>query len=101
MAREGRAIERLWMVGGATRSSVWPGMVADATGLPLRVTRCAHLPAVGAAILAGLGIGAFDTLEQGQALFAQPAWELAPDAGRSEKYAHLFERYCKVLADAA
>ncbi len=48
--------ERAVMVGGPSRSPVWPGIVASITGLDL-ATGTAHAGARGAAILAGVGVG--------------------------------------------
>jgi hypothetical protein len=60
---------------------LWPHIVAGVTALPLSLPRpCPeehrggqHWPAVGAAILAGVGIGAFDTMTSAQARDAGPA----------------------------
>ncbi len=45
---------RITIVGGATASSVWPAIIADATGLPVAVRGDSSWPAIGAARLAGL-----------------------------------------------
>jgi len=46
------------LIGGATASSVWPGMIADVTGLPGTIPADNSWPAIGAARLAGLHLGA-------------------------------------------
>ncbi len=45
---------RITIVGGATASSVWPAIIADATGLPVAVRGDSSWPAIGAARLASL-----------------------------------------------
>jgi len=49
--------EKAVMVGGPSRSPIWPGIVEEITGLKLSIGS-AHAGATGAAILAGIGIGA-------------------------------------------
>ncbi len=46
--------------GGATRSAVWMQMFADTFGLPLKVSSASELGALGAAICAAVGVGAYD-----------------------------------------
>ncbi len=53
----GFSIEGLWMVGGATRSRIWPQILADISGIPISLTQYSHGPALGAAILAAQGLG--------------------------------------------
>ena len=56
LAARGMRFEGAVMVGGPSRSPVWPGIVGEITGLKLSVGS-AHAGAQGAAILAGEGIG--------------------------------------------
>lgn len=52
----GFRFDRAVMVGGPSNSPVWPGIIADTTGLDLSVGT-SHAGAMGAAILAGIGAG--------------------------------------------
>jgi xylulokinase len=88
----GMRVDQLRMVGGATRSPVWPGVVAGVTGLPVRVTDSAQLPAVGAAMLAGEGAGLFK-MDEALAHFAPPARDVDAHASDSSAYEQLFQRY--------
>jgi xylulokinase len=99
--RAGMPIERMWMIGGATHSPLWPGIVADVTGLPVvlsqacpeRSRRAKHGPAVGAAILAGVGSGTFETLAEAQAHFQTPERPIEPDPNRMAIYDACFAAY--------
>jgi sugar (pentulose or hexulose) kinase len=91
--KAGMPIEQMCMVGGATRSPLWPVIVADVTGLPLLVPQPAHWPTVGAAILAGVGIGAFETIADGQARFQRPAQRIEPEQARTALYEEYFRAY--------
>jgi xylulokinase len=86
----GLPVERMWMIGGAASSPLWPAIVADVTGLPLVLPEGKHWPAVGAAILAGVGVGAFETLAAGQARFQKPARQVEPDSTRMQIYDECF-----------
>ena len=91
--RAGMPVERLWMIGGAAQSPVWPGIVADVAGVPLSLPQYEHWPAVGAAILAGVGIGAFETIETGQARFQKPTRYIKPNGTRMQIYDECFAAY--------
>jgi sugar (pentulose or hexulose) kinase len=86
-------IERMWMIGGAAQSPLWPAIVADVTGVPLSLPQGKHWPAVGAAILAGLGSGAFETMAAGQARFRRLARQVEPDQGRMSIHEECFAAY--------
>lgn len=89
----GLPVEELWVAGGATRSPVWPQILADVSGLPISLTRYAQWPALGAAILAGAGIGVFETLAEGIARFQKPPRQIVPNETQSEVYRESFARY--------
>ena len=89
----GMPVERMWMVGGAASSSLWPAIVADVTGVPLSLPQGKHWPAVGAAILAGVGSGAFETMAAGQARFQRPARQVEPDQARMSLHDRCFSAY--------
>jgi xylulokinase len=89
----GLEVEQLWMVGGAARSSIWPQIVADVTGVPIALTLYDQWPALGAAILAGLGIGVFESLEAGQKQFQKSARPVAPDKTCGQFYDDNFTVY--------
>jgi sugar (pentulose or hexulose) kinase len=89
----GMPIEQLRMVGGATQSPVWPGIVADVSGLPLSLPQSGNWPAVGAAILAGVGAGAFETMGAGQERFQRSEHRIDPDRARAAIYDERFVAY--------
>jgi sugar (pentulose or hexulose) kinase len=91
-------VTRLWLVGGAARSPLWPGIVADVTGARLALADYAHWSALGAAILAGVGVEAFDTVEAGQRRLNKPVRFLAPDENRKLIYDERFAVYRQLLS---
>ena len=56
----GLSVADLWLVGGATRSPIWPQVLVDVTGIPITLTQYSHGPALGAALLAMKGLGFLD-----------------------------------------
>ncbi len=89
----GIPVEELWLAGGANRSPVWPQILADVAGVPIRVAGDTDWAALGGAILAGWGIGAFSTLEEGIARFQPPAQRLEPNPDLANLYADRLDAY--------
>lgn len=79
-------------VGGGAQSDLWLQIQRDIFNLPIRRSLTEHGAAYGAALLAGLGIGAFATPED--AVAAMPLEALSPpDPGAVERYGRVYERY--------
>ena len=89
----------LKLTGGASKSKAWCQMVADISGLPVRIPEVADMACVGAAILAGVGCGIYKDAAEGHAKLATGEKILLPDPDRSEQYRKLFIEY-KRCADA-
>ena len=92
----GLPVDRLWMVGGATHSSIWPAIVAEVLAVPLSVPQGQHWPAVGAALLAAIGSGAFESIEAGLVRFQRPSRQIQPDPSTSQIYDECFATYRKL-----
>ncbi len=91
--RAGMPVEQMWMIGGAAQSPLWPSILADVTGVPLSLPQYGHWPAVGAAILAGLGAGAFESLAVAQARFQRPVRQVEPGPETMSIYDESFAIY--------
>lgn len=86
-------VECLWMVGGAANSPHWPAILANITGIPIRLPSYDNWPALGAALLAGVGVGLFESVETGLTYFQKPTDEIEPDDRMTSFYAKKFEVY--------
>jgi xylulokinase len=85
-------VHALVMLGGAARSAQWPRVLADATGIPIRACDDSFLGARGAAILAGVGAGLFDSAADAWPRFAPRSRLTLPDADTQAIYdAHYAE----------
>jgi len=104
LRESGLAIAELWIAGGATASPVWPQILADVTATPIVLADYTNWAALGAAVLAGWGIGAFPTLEAGVARLRPQVRYLAPNASLASLYAErcaAYRRLATSLRDSA
>ena len=89
-------VEELWLAGGANRSPVWPQILADVCGIPLQVAGYADWAALGAAALAGWGIGAYANLNQGIESLQPQHQRLEPDPANTNVYTQRLALYQRV-----
>lgn len=90
-------VEKLWMVGGASQSSVWPAILAEITGLPIELPQYDNWPALGAAVLAGVGSGVYSSVEEALGFLQKPAKQVAVQAHNQNIYARGFQNYKEIL----
>lgn len=105
---EGVAFQIVWMLesfrtqpaqtglilsGGAGKSELWCQLVADISGLSVRIPEIADLACVGAAVLAGVGSGVFSTAEAGYQRLAVGQRVIRPRPAYTQLYAPLLEQY--------
>jgi glycerol kinase len=81
-ADTGLRVERLRVDGGMSRNSVFAQALADATGRPVDVSRDTEATTLGAAFLAGVTAGLWDSLEQATAL-VRPLRTVEPTSPRA------------------
>ena len=94
--------EGLILSGGASKSKLWTQLLADISGYPIRIPDLPDLACVGAAILAGTGLGLYETVTQGCKQFAVKERTIYPDPTAAKQYRELFEVYkrkAKALED--
>jgi ribulokinase len=87
------AVTRLISCGGATKSPVFMQIYADVTGKPLYVAREQEASLLGSAVLAAVGSGAFDSLEDASGAMTAVANVYEPDSARHQTYQFYFEKY--------
>ena len=104
----GAGADEIRVVGGGARSDVWLQIKADVTGRPVRRVLGDCATSTGAAMLAGIGTGAFTDPEQAvAACVALDAGPVRPDPraveayrGRHRAYRGLFDSLERWTADA-
>lgn len=95
LEKKGGSFGQLKALGGATKSRVWMQMAADILGVKITVPRFADVPALGAAITAGTGEGAFSGFSEGYERLNPGTDELLPDKKRQEEYIKIYLEYLR------
>jgi len=87
--------DKLVLVGGAAKSGVWPQIIADVTGYPVKIIKSAVEAPLGDALLAGLGTGLFDSPEvlSDWLEYREP---FQPDRKNKKIYDQLFIQYKEI-----
>ena len=80
-------IEQLVVIGGATRSPLWMQIKADCTGLRLSIPQVPEAVALGAALLAGVGVGVYTNALAAAATLPLPALTVLPNDAAVGQYA--------------
>jgi xylulokinase len=92
----GIPVEELWLAGGANRSPVWPQILADVCGIPLHVAGYADWAALGAALLAGWGMGIYPSLQEGVTHLQPHLQRLEPNPDLTDNYSQRLATYQRV-----
>ena len=87
------AVPEVRAIGGGARSPLWRQMQADIFGTPAATLRETGGPAYGAAILAAVGAGMFDSIREATDQWVSISETVEPDPGRVRLYDELYHRY--------
>jgi xylulokinase len=85
--------------GGGARSDFWRHLQADIYNYPVVMTNAAEGPAYGAALLAGVGTGAFKSVEEACGNSIQRALKVTPNKKLVAQYDKHFAIYDRLYAD--
>jgi xylulokinase len=85
--------DRLVAVGGATRNQFWMQNKADVLGLPIEVPEVEEATPLGAAILAGIGIGLYRDEQDAFEQVYKPGKTYHPDTQLVARYAEWYQIY--------
>ena len=84
------------LTGGAAKGILWPQIVADVLGVPVRTPVVKESTALGAAIYAGVGAGLYkDAVESAQQLVRYER-TFEPDAAATAAYAALYDQWLEI-----
>ena len=89
----GHPLPRIVAVGGATRNAFWMQNKADVTGRPIEVPDIEEATPLGAAILAGIGLGIYRDEQDAFERTYRPGKVYEPDPRLSAQYADGFSIY--------
>jgi len=92
----GLTAERIVAVGGATRNTFWMQNKADVSGVPVEAPQIEEATPLGAAMLAGIGVGIYKDELHAFEKVRRPGPVYEPNARLAEAYAERFEVYRQV-----
>jgi len=89
----GVPLDAVTCCGGGSASPFWRQMLADVFGAAVRTMQSADGPALGAAMLAAVGVGAFPSVPEACDQLIVAGETVQPDAPRGASYAKFYELY--------
>jgi xylulokinase len=92
-ARAGAEVREMRSVGGCSRSDVWNQIKADVLGMPVLIPRASVGSPYGAAILAGMGAGAFPDVRRSLAEMVHLDRRFEPNPANHERYTRSYRVY--------
>ena len=96
----GLGIQKIRTGGGGSKSRLWNQIKADVTGRMVQVPEVSEFGCLGAAILAGIGVGAFSDIAEATRSAVSTAKEFTSNMEDHRTYSKLFSVYkenCSVL----
>jgi xylulokinase len=92
-ARAGAEVREMRSVGGCSRSDVWNQIKADVLGMPVLIPRASVGSPYGAAILAGMGTGAFPDVRKSLVEMVHLDRRFEPNQANHERYTRIYRVY--------
>ena len=86
------------MVGGETRSQLWNQIKADVCGRRIRIPEVDDAAALGAALLAGTGVGQYTSLKKAAEQAVRNKSVFAPNLENHRLYANAYKNYRTVYS---
>lgn len=92
----GIQVQEMMICGGGGKSPVWRQMLADLYGCRVKTVYQSEGPALGAAILAGVGCGIYESVEKACEMLITSGSESRPDEEAGRKYREYHRLYRKL-----
>lgn len=84
---------RLHATGGGAKSEVWMQMKADALNVSMTALKTVDAGTVGSAMLTGIAVGCFESLEDAAAHMVEETKTYVPNPEMTKEYAKIYRRY--------
>lgn len=94
----GKTPQEIIFASGASKSPLWCQIMADVLGLPVRVPVVKEATALGAAILAGIGVGIYEDLEATVNELVEFEETYDPNPENQDVYKELYDKWRQVYA---
>jgi ribulose kinase len=95
LENEGVSVDELVACGGATNSDLWMQIHADVTGKPITIPAEGQAASLGCAILAAVGAGIYDSIQEAADNMVKVKKVITPDFSNTEEYQFYVEQYAK------
>jgi len=95
MEQKGVSITELVVCGGTTKSDLWMHIHADVTGKPITITEEQQATVLGGAILAAVGAGLYDSIEEAAQQMVRVKQIVEPDMEQHAAYQFYVDQYVK------
>lgn len=82
--------------GGGAKSAVWMQMKADVLNMPITALEVSDAGTVGSAMMTGLAVGIFESLEDAASCMVKRSKTYYPRKDMNEKYMQIYEKYREV-----
>ncbi len=92
-------IKKVVAIGGGASSPLWVQMMADAMGKQITVSNTIEASSLGAAMIAGYGVGWFGSIEAAAESMKGDSETVSPDAQVKKIWDRLLEIYGRIYAD--
>lgn len=89
-------VQQVRAAGGGAKSALWRQMLSDVFGKPIVTAADSEGPALGAALLAGVGTGAYGSVAQACEAVVAPGGEIRPDSHNLEAYRRFYSMYTRL-----
>lgn len=94
--KTGRALTEIRLTGGGAKSPLWSQIQADINGRPVKRLKEDEAGLLGAAILAALGAGHFQSIDEGVAQMVNTLETYEPDPDAHNSYGGAIDRYSEL-----
>lgn len=92
-AATGKRPEKIVFAGGAAKSKLWSQILADVLGIPVTVPVVKEATALGAAIMAGKGIGLYNDIRKAARDLVKTEQTFTPNEANRKVYQQAFENW--------
>ncbi|MDD3218043.1 MAG: xylulokinase [Lachnospiraceae bacterium] len=89
----GAKVDELWAMGGSANSLLWTQMKSDITGKPIVVPSSDTATTLGAVILAGVGVGMYESFEEAVKMTVKVTRRHEPNMENHDIYMKNYETY--------
>ncbi|MEA1964080.1 MAG: FGGY-family carbohydrate kinase [Candidatus Aerophobetes bacterium] len=89
----GVEIKEVRAIGGGAKSKLWQQILADILGEEIRLLNIEEGPAFGAALIAGVGVKAYNNFEEAESKIIQVRKRILPKSENRKSYNNLYQIY--------